>query len=124
MAGGLFDNLPFSLNIKCIIFTLILAAGYWFLPQKRLWVLAAILYFPYLALAWYDYYYKCQNDLLQPTVFPFGEQVYLPFKPPDYQQRYKDMPKEKREKLTEYSRFIGFVLIGVLLVWYLKTRSD
>lgn len=116
MAGGLFDDQPFALNIKCIVFSLLLAAGYWFLPQKRLWVLAALLYFPYLALAWYDYYYGCQNDLLQPTVFPFGEYLYLPFKPPDYKQRYENMSPEKKDKLHRYSTFIGAVLVGILLV--------
>lgn len=116
MAGGLFDTQPFALNIKCILFTLLLAAGYWFLPGKNLVVLVALLYFPYLALAWYDYVYKCQVDLLQPTVFPFGEYLYLPFKPPDYQQRYADMPAEKKTRMKEYGRFIAAIIAGIVLL--------
>ncbi len=116
MAGGLFDNQPFSLNIKCIIFTLLLAGGYWYLPKRRVWILVALLYFPYLALAWYDYYYKCQKDLLQPTIFPFGEYVYLPFKPPDYKERYNQMSQERKDKMKEYGRFIAAIILGVILV--------
>jgi hypothetical protein len=29
MAGGLFDDQPFSLNLKCVFATLIIAGGYW-----------------------------------------------------------------------------------------------
>ncbi len=116
MAGGLFDTQPFALNVKCIIFSLLLAGGYWFLPQKNILVLLALLYFPYLALAWYDYFYACQSGLLQPTVFPFGEYVYLPFKPPDYKERYAEMPQEKRDKMKEYGRFIGAILFGIVIL--------
>ena len=123
MAGGLFDDQPFSLNIKCIIFTLLLAGGYWYLPKRKLWILLALLYFPYLALAWYDYVYKCQSDLLQPTVFPFGEYLYLPFKPPDYKERYASMSTEKKTKMKEYGRFIAAVLFGVfMLVLLIRKR--
>lgn len=122
MAGGLFDTQPFSLNIKCIIFTFLLAGGYWYLPPKKLWILIALLYFPYLALAWYDYVYDCRAGLLQPTVFPFGEYLYLPFKPPDYKERYTNMSQEKKTKMKEYGRFIAALLLGVLIVFYFYKR--
>lgn len=50
-------------NVKCIVFTIILAVGYWFLPYRNKWVLLAILYGAYLAMAWYDYWYQCQRNL-------------------------------------------------------------
>lgn len=124
MAGGLFDNQPFSLNIKCIIFTLVLAIGYWYLPQKRVWILVALLYFPYLALAWYDYYYQCQRGLLQPTVFPFGEYLYLPYKPPDYKERYNEMTQERKDTMKSYGRFIAAILFGVVLILLLWFRYN
>lgn len=123
MAGGLFDNQPFSLNPKCIVFTLLLAGGYWYLPPKKLWILVALLYFPYLALAWYDYVYDCRIGLLQPTVFPFGEYLYLPFKPPDYKERYDKMSPERKSKMKEYGRFVAAVLLGVLIVFLVSRRS-
>lgn len=120
MAGGLFDTQPFSLNLKCIIFSILLAGGYWFLPPKNIIVLLSLLYFPYLALAWYDYVYDCRLGLLQPTIFPFGEYVYLPFKPPDYKDRYNEMPIEKRDKMKEYGRFIGAILAGVIVLFIIN----
>ena len=123
MAGGIFDTQPFSLNIKCIIFTLLIAGGYWYTPKKKIWILVALLYFPYLALAWYDYYYKCQDGLLQPTVFPFGEYLYLPYKPPDYKDRYNQMPQERKDMMKEYGRFFAAVLVGLLIVWYIRSRQ-
>jgi hypothetical protein len=87
MAGGLFPGYPFSLNVKCIVFTAILAGGYWYLPPKNLWILAFLIWFPYIALAWYDYSYKCQQDKLKPTLVPFGRYLWLPFKPPGYKEQ-------------------------------------
>lgn len=50
-------------NAKCIVFTLALAGGYWFLPPKNKWILLALLYFPYLAMYWYDAHYNCDLQL-------------------------------------------------------------
>lgn len=118
MAGGLFDDQPFSLNIKCIIFTLLLAGGYWYLPRRNVYVLLALLYFPYLALAWYDYAYKCRAGLLQPTIFPFGEYVYLPFKPPDYKQRYNELSSERKKYMRFYSAILGGIIALIFLYVY------
>ena len=107
MAGGIFPGYPFSLNIKCIIFTAILAGGYWFAPHKNLWILSYLIWFPYLALAWYDYVYKCQNKL-KPTLVPFGRYLWLPFKPPDYKEEFNHLPPEKIQ---------GMILLDHLLLW-------
>jgi hypothetical protein len=58
----IYDTTPPALNLKCIVFTLMLSAGYWFLPSKNKFVLLSLSYFPYLILAWYDYLYKCQHN--------------------------------------------------------------
>ena len=51
-----------SINWKCLVFTIVIAGGYWFLPQKNKWILAILLYIPYIILAWYDYWYKCEKE--------------------------------------------------------------
>ena len=51
-----------SINWKCLVFTGAVAGGYWFLPRKNKWVLALLLYTPYIVLAWYDYWYKCEKE--------------------------------------------------------------
>jgi hypothetical protein len=115
MGGGLFPGQSFHLNPKCIIFSLVLAIGYWFSPHKSIPVLVALLYFPYLALAWYDYYYKCENKL-EPTIFPFGRWLYLPFKPPDYKKRYDELPPEYKDTIVRWDKFFAFVILGLVLV--------
>lgn len=115
MAGGVFPGQPLALNPKCIVFSLLLAGGYWYLPQKSIPVLIAILYFPYLALAWYDYFYQCKYKL-QPTIFPFGRWLYLPFKPKDYKQAYEDLSPEAKEAIVKWDRFFILIVIGIVLV--------
>jgi hypothetical protein len=56
------DQTPPALNLKCIVFTFLLTVGYWFLPSRNKYVLVALAYFPYLALAWYDYIYACKHN--------------------------------------------------------------
>ena len=120
MAGGLFDDQPFSLNLKCVGVTILLAAGYWYLPPKRVWILIALLYFPYLALAWYDHFYQCQITM-DPTLFPFGRFVYLPFKPPEYKKKYENLSENKKRWISGFDKFLIAILFGVGIV-YLASR--
>lgn len=69
-------------NLKCIVLTLSLALGYWFLPPRNKWVLLGILFLTYLALAWYDYLYACQRNM-GPTYLSL---FYIWFKPAASQQ--------------------------------------
>lgn len=112
MAGGLFPGHPFALNLKCIIFTAILAGGYWYLPHKNLWVLAFLIWFPYVALAWYDYSYKCQ-DKLEPTLVPFGRYIWLPFKPPGYKEKFNQLPPEQIQAMNHVDTW---TLVAILIV--------
>lgn len=95
MAGGIFER-PFALNVKCIVFTFLVAAGYWYAPRRSFPILVLTLIVPYIAMAWYDEFYQCE-DQLQPTIVPFGRAVFLPFKPPGYRKRYEELvsPRQK-----------------------------
>jgi len=114
MAGGLFPGHPFALNLKCIIFTMILAAGYWFAPHKNLWVLAFLIWSPYIALAWYDYSYNCQ-DKLKPTIVPFGRYIWLPFKPPGYKEEFDKLEPEKIQAMDKLDHIVIWSIIAVLI---------
>ena len=66
MAGGLFGQ-PFVLNVKCIIFALIVIGVFLINPTSVLKnklllvsVLFGIFVIAYVAMAWYDYYYDCR----------------------------------------------------------------
>jgi hypothetical protein len=118
MAGGIFPGHPFALNIKCIIFTAILAAGYWFAPHKNLWVLSFLIWFPYIALAWYDYSYNCQ-DKLKPTLVPFGRYIWLPFKPPGYKKAFDELPPEQIQAMNTLDHLVLWTGLATASAYFL-----
>lgn len=119
MAGGLFPGHPFKFNIKCIIFTAAIAGGYWYLPHRNLLVLAFLLWFPYIAMAWYDYVYACEPHL-GPTLVPFGQYLWLPFKPPSYKAEYA-ADKELQQAYQNLNHILGWtILAGITTFFILK----
>jgi hypothetical protein len=96
-------------NIKCIIISLLLSSGYWFLPHKNKWVLLIILYSTYIAIAWYDYLYECKRTFGPTYLRLFYEWA----KPPKSSQSiiYKKWCKD-----IEYKVFIVDIIIAILLI--------
>jgi len=122
MAGGILPGHPFKFNVKCIIFTALLAGGYWYLPHRKIWILLFLLWFPYLAMAWYDYMYVCQ-DKLEPTAVPFGRYIWLPFKPQGYKDIFNKLPKEKIKIMDRVDHVAGWtILVGVLTYFIVRNR--
>ena len=85
MSGGLFPGYPFTLNIKCIVFSLIIMFIYTFKPAQFSLLPTMFIYFiifviSYVSLAWYDYYYGCSQLPLQRSKISITSQ----FKPPVY----------------------------------------
>lgn len=123
MAGGLpGTHRPFSFNVKCIIFTLMVTATWKLLPQQGVWPWLVVLWWPYVAMAWYDYMYKCQ-DKLQPTALPFGRMFFLPFKPPDYQKAYDELPVESKQIMDGVDHTALWIVVtasAVFLFFFLK----
>lgn len=118
MSGGIFPDRPFSLNIKCIIFTIIIALGYWYLPYKNVYVLIFLLWLPYIALSWYDYAYDCE-DKIQPTLFPYGRYIFLPFKPQGYKQEFDKLSEEQIKKMNELDHNITWSLLILIFGYFL-----
>jgi len=58
----MYDTTPPALNLKCIVATLLVSLGYWWLPPRNKYVLLYLAYTPYLAIAWYDYIYACKHN--------------------------------------------------------------
>uniref|UniRef100_A0A6C0H7P6 Uncharacterized protein n=1 Tax=viral metagenome TaxID=1070528 RepID=A0A6C0H7P6_9ZZZZ len=119
MSGGLFPGYPFHFNIKCIIFTLFLSGGYWYLPKKNIFILFFLLWFPYILLAWYDYFYNCQ-DKMMPTLIPFGRYIFLPFKPPDYQNEYNKLPDNAIKSMDLIDHITLWTLFIIIIFFILK----
>lgn len=122
MAGGIFPGAPFTFNIKCVIFSATLASGYWFLPPKNLWVLFFLLWFPYLAMAWYDYMYDCRNKL-GPTIIPFGRYIWLPFKPPQYQAEFNKMSADQIGLMGRVDHLVGWTLLILAIAFVLRSSQ-
>lgn len=94
-----------NLILNVLFFTAIIVCGYWFAPYKNKFVLFFTLWFPYVALAWYDYTYHCE-DKMKYTLFPFGKYIFLPFKPKEYQ---------KNKALVDYLDHIYIYTIIIIL---------
>lgn len=118
MSGGVYPGRPFAFNVKCIAFTAVVAGGYWFLPPRQWWVLAVLLWLPYIAMAWYDYSYECR-DKMQPTLVPFGRYLFLPFKPPGYQAEFGRMAQAQKDAMDRVDHVAGWTLVSVVVAWAL-----
>lgn len=121
MSGGIFPGRPFEFNIKCIIFTIIVAGGYWYSPAKNIYILALLLWIPYVALAWYDYSYNCE-DKLKYTFFPFGRFIFLPFKPKEYQKTYDDLTIEQKQLIKNNDHIYGWTFV-ILIISYVLYKN-
>lgn len=113
MSGGIFPNYPFKFNIKCIIFTLIIAGGYWYLPYRNIFILFFLLWSPYIVLAWYDYMYRCSQ--MSPTLIPFGRYIFLPFKPQDYKNKFNKLPKTAITSMDNLDHLTGWTILIISL---------
>ena len=123
MAGGIFPGQPFEFNIKCIVFTALLAGGYWYLPPKNLWVLAFLLWFPYIAMAWYDYSYQCQLKKLKPTLVPFGRYIWLPFKPQGYKDEFNKMSAEQIQAMDRLDHIVGWTIVAGAAAYFILNKK-
>jgi hypothetical protein len=110
MAGGVYTGRPFSFNVKCIVFTALVAGGYWALPPRRLWVVGLLLWLPYVAMAWYDELYACR-DRMDPTIVPFGRYLFLPFKPAGYRREYDKLAQSQIDSMSRLDHALGWTLV-------------
>ena len=121
MSGGLFPGYPFTLNIKCIIFSLIIMLIYTFKPPSlslpvSLLVSFLIFVVSYVALAWYDYYYGCTQLPLQRS--KIGITHYL--KPPVYDKERQEEHMFSQKEIDKNNTTIyamHFLLIVPLLMY-------
>jgi hypothetical protein len=107
---------PLTGNLKCILISFGLAGSYWFLPSKNKWVLAAILYLTYLAIAWYDEY-LCQR-VLTPSYLRHFYDFAKPRKSTQSKQ-YKNLCPNAAKKILVVDIFIAIMLL-IILPFYIK----
>ena len=107
-----YDHTPPAVNLKCIAFSAALAGGYWLLPARNKWVLASLVYLPYLILAWYDFVYTCQHNF-GPT---YLAHFYAWGKPQRSRQVqiYKNWAPEYKNRVLMVDAAVGVALLATL----------
>jgi len=124
MAGGLF-NVPFQLNIKCIIFALIIMSLFLYKPViNNMYILGIVLFIifviSYVAMAWYDYYYKCINLPLKKSKVGITDI----FKPHQYLQEQTNNSNKKKGHLIIYLSHILFIVPLLIYIGYYKKKVN
>jgi hypothetical protein len=128
MAGGLFKNYPFELNIKCVIFSTIIIALFFYHPPEMslIWkcFVAFILFVvAYVAMAWYDYKFECTKLALKR-----GSKggITTWFKPPPHTESQVDPSKQTKEEKTLTMALINVyhLLILTPLLIYIGINGD
>ena len=72
MAGGIFTDRPFHINPKCVWFSLLVMLYYWYATEEpNTWLLPVLAAVAYVALAWYDYMYNCDDQLVPGKLLDF-----------------------------------------------------
>jgi hypothetical protein len=124
MAGGIFDR-PFTINIKCVIFSLICISLFLYKPEfQNLYVLYGVLFIiatiSYVSMAWYDYYFNC--DILPLKKGKYSWQQYI--KPPAHEPKKQvdnsetsNISIDERRRL--YLIYASHILFIVPLLAYL-----
>ena len=118
MAGGIFVDQPFHPNPKCIVFGAILCLSYWYLPNKRNnWMLMFIFTAGYIAMAWYDYAYKCKNKLYSGTS-PVGHSILSSiFKPQEDDATMKKLAPNQQAIYRRNVYLFHVLVIAPILIY-------
>jgi hypothetical protein len=124
MSGGLFGR-PFVLNIKCIIFSLIIMILFLYKPTIKsnlvLGITLVIIFvISYVALAWYDYYYDCQLLPLQRG----DKSLTGLLKPEPHSQKQIDKSNTKKGHMLIYLSHIIFIVPLLLYISYYKNKVN
>jgi hypothetical protein len=128
MSGGIFTGYPFTLNIKCIIFSIIIMIIYTFRPPilslgPSLLVYFLIFVISYVALAWYDYFYSCEQlPLFKSTGGGLTDYLKPKMHEPEKQKEHLFSQKEiDKNNITIY---VLHILIIVPLLLYIGLKAQ
>jgi len=109
------NSLPLNAAIA-----LIASVVLWKVPTRNKYWLVVLLYLPYLIMAWYDYLLNC-NFRMNPTIFPFGRWVYLPFKPPTYKRKFENIDEMVLKNIKAFDKYV-VILLSLLASLFVVRR--
>lgn len=118
MGLGLF-NTPLYLNLKCIVFSIVLISVY-YLPKPQGIAHNIVMIFllgtsAYISMAWYDVIYDC-NDRLKPTLLGW---MTKSFKPKEYEEQYEELPLKYKKMIRNFDIFVLIILVITFLYPFL-----
>jgi len=119
MAGGIFDR-SFQLNVKCIVFSLIIMVLFLYNPNiENNIIMGATLFtifvIAYVSMAWYDYFYNC--DILP---LKRGNKSFTGlFKPQQHSKKQTEKDKSHDNKKGHMIIYLSHILFIVPLLLYI-----
>lgn len=129
MAGGIYPNYPFQINIKCVIFAMIIIMLFFYIPPKmntywKLFVSLVLFVISYVSMAWYDYKFECQKLALKRGTSDYSITQHL--KPPIHTESQKDASKASNDenRLEEYLIHYYHIFIVTPLLLYIGANKN
>lgn len=122
MAGGIFTNQPFQLNIKCIIFSMIIIILFLYCPSFiNNWIkyitLFTLFVVSYVAMAWYDYVFDCRIAPLKKGYASF--QRFIKPKAHVHEKQLEDKDTHTDINLNKLMIYLFHILMVVPLLIYI-----
>jgi len=130
MAGGIFTNYPFVLNPKCVVFSSIIIALFFYCPpsmniQLKLLISFLLFIVSYVSMAWYDYKFECQKLALRRGTNKYS--ITQQFKPPAHTKSQTDPSKETKDEALLNANIIHvyhiFIIAPLLLYIGLQKQN-
>lgn len=135
MAGGLFGR-PFTINIKCVIFSILCMALFLYKPNFssevfKYLTLFIIFVVAYVAMAWYDFYFDCRVLPLERGKYSFTGL----FKPPEHVEDSEDNENNDKTRIKKkdlkkvsgmrkaYMIYFSHILFIVPLIAYVGIKK-
>lgn len=128
MAGGIFTQRPFEINVKCIIFSLV-CMGLFLArptlgPHATAAALVAIFVVAYVGMAWYDYYFNCDVVPLRKGYLGGVTGTLKP--PPHAPGTINGSPQSRHtrsHRMLVYAFHLGFVVPVMAYVVHAASRG-
>lgn len=131
MAGGIFPEQPFSLNAKCVIFSLIIMGLLLVDPRpimKNKYILVLVLFIvfvvAYVAMAWYDYYFDCRVVPLVRAQRGITTQFKPPMHVPNIQATNKEKQKSNEERFYDIVIYASHLIFIVPFIAYIAYKGE
>ena len=118
MAGGIFGDRPFTLNPKCVLFSIVCMGLFLMKPSfpgpfSAVVSLIVLFWVAYIAMAWYDYYFNCDIVPLRKGTMSLQGKL----KPPTHVPEKQNVPVGLSQgKVDSHRDHIIIYLLHILVI--------